>query len=93
MAITKNDIEHLAKLARIGLDEDEKDSMTKELDSILGYVGQINEVSGEIKGERPKLKNVMREDIVTHAREEYTEKLLGNAPQREGNYVKVKKIL
>jgi Asp-tRNA(Asn)/Glu-tRNA(Gln) amidotransferase C subunit len=35
----------------------------------------------------------MREDVIVNKAGEYTEKLLGNAPSREGNYLKVKKIL
>jgi Asp-tRNA(Asn)/Glu-tRNA(Gln) amidotransferase C subunit len=35
----------------------------------------------------------MRDDVVTNNTDEYTEKLLNNAPSREGRYLKVKKIL
>ena len=91
--ITKEQIEHLAKLARIELLQGEAENLTKEADSILGYVGQITEISGDIKKEVPKLRNVMRDDVVTNDQGEYTEKLLNNAPSREGNYLKVKKIL
>ena len=91
--ITKEEIEHLAKLSRIELLPNEAENLSKEVDSILDYVGQINEVSGDIKRTVPKLRNVMREDVVTNTSGEYTEKLLNNAPSREGNYLKVKKIL
>ncbi len=91
--IGKDDIQHLAKLARIEITEEEMEKMTGEIDSILGYVGQINNVSAEDKREVPLHRNVMREDEVTHQDGEFTEKLLSNAPQREGQYVKVKKIL
>lgn len=91
--ITKEDIKSLANLARIELSDEEAQSMTGEIDSILGYVSQIQGVAGDIEKEVPKLRNIMREDEVTHAPREYTEKILQNAPARDGDYLKVKKIL
>ena len=91
--ITKEDIQNLADLARIEVTPEEAEKLTSEVDSILDYVGQIKDISGDIQGEVPKLRNIMREDIVTNERGGYTEKLLSNAPAREKNYLKVKKIL
>ena len=91
--INKKEIEHLAKLSRIELLEGQAESLTKEVDSILGYVSQIKEVKGDVEKVAPKLRNVMREDVVTNNSDDYTEKLLNNTPKREGNYLKVKKIL
>ncbi len=91
--ITTEEILYLADLARIELNEDEAKKMVKEVGSILAYVGQIKEVSGDAKQSVPKLHNVMREDVVTNKPGEYSEALLQNAPFREGNYLKVKKIL
>lgn len=93
MAITKEEVEHLAKLARIELLSNEVENFTYEIESILKYVGQIKEVSGDTEKANPKLRNVMREDVVTNNSGEYTEQILNNAPFREGNYLKVKKIL
>lgn len=91
--ITPEDIKHLASLARIEVTDKEAEDLTKEVDSILGYVGQIQSVSGDIEQKIPELHNVMREDLVTNKPKEYTENLLKNAPSREGDYLKVKKIL
>jgi aspartyl-tRNA(Asn)/glutamyl-tRNA(Gln) amidotransferase subunit C len=91
--ITKEDIEKLAKLARIELAESELQSLAKEADAILGYVSQIENISGEIEKELPHLRNVMRSDAITHAPGEYTKSILANAPSVEKNYLKVKKIL
>ena len=91
--ITTQEIKHLADLARIEMTDAEAEKMTKEVDSILEYVGQIKEVSGDSVQTVPKLRNVMREDVATNKPEEYTEALLQNAPSREGNHLKVKKIL
>lgn len=91
--ITTQDIEKLAKLARIELGESEVQNLTKEADAILGYVGQIENIRGEEEKELPPLRNVMREDSITHTPGEYTESILANAPSVEKNYLKVKKIL
>ena len=91
--ITKKEIEHLAKLARIELLPEEAKSFTTEIDSILEYVGQIKNISAEKTEETLTLRNVMRQDAVTHSRGEYTKAILANAPSKENNYIKVKKIL
>lgn len=90
------DIEKLAKLARIELSETEKQTYLKEIGAILGYVDQIKEVvklsssSGHKVGE---LKNVMREDENMNKRGSNTETIVVEFPRKEGNYLKVKKIL
>jgi aspartyl-tRNA(Asn)/glutamyl-tRNA(Gln) amidotransferase subunit C len=91
--ITKEDITNLANLARIEVSDSEAEGLTSQIDSILGYVGQIQNSTGDVKPEVPKLRNVMRDDAVTNNSDEYTEKLLNNAPSREGRYLRVKKIL
>lgn len=91
--ITEKDIEHLAKLARIELLPGETADLTSEIDSILGYVGQIQDIGGDAERAVPAHRNVLRDDVPTHVSGEYTEKLLENAPSREGDYLKVKKIL
>ena len=91
--ITKEDIKNLAELARIEISDTESESLTSQIDSILEYVGQIKDSIGVPDRVIPKLKNIMRDDIVTNDEGEYTEKLLMNSPQRGSQYFKVKKIL
>jgi aspartyl-tRNA(Asn)/glutamyl-tRNA(Gln) amidotransferase subunit C len=43
-SITKHELEHLAKLARIKLDPKEEDKLIKDLDSILGYFKELQEL-------------------------------------------------
>lgn len=67
MALTRAQVQHIAKLARLALTDAEVDKFTKQLTDILGYVAQLNEVDTE--GVLPTsqvtgLKNVMREDVV-----------------------------
>lgn len=91
----KEDIEHLAKLSRIAVSEEESVSLAEDMSSILGYVSEIDEITGEKLGEKEvgPLFNVMREDGEPHPAKVYTEDLLSLAPLRDGQYVKVKKIL
>ncbi|MEK7645095.1 MAG: Asp-tRNA(Asn)/Glu-tRNA(Gln) amidotransferase subunit GatC [Patescibacteria group bacterium] len=95
------DIEKLAALSRISLTEAEKAQMRTEIEAILGYVAQIQKVSGTPKTaeersreKKDEVRNVLREDGVRmHTPGEYSEALLTNAPKRDGRFVKVKKIL
>ncbi len=99
--ITSADITHLASLSRIELLEEEAVDLAKEVDLILTYVGQIRQATEKIGDDFPLnamqdvsvLHNVMREDTVEYAPGKYTESILSNTPFREGNYLKVKKIL
>lgn len=91
----KKDIEHLAKLSRIAVTDEEASVLAHDITSILGYVSEIEEITGEQRVSKRvgALYNVMREDGEPHDPHIYTEDLLAAAPQRQGQYVKVKKIL
>jgi aspartyl-tRNA(Asn)/glutamyl-tRNA(Gln) amidotransferase subunit C len=91
--VNKEEIKNLASLARMELGDEEAESLTLELDSILDYVGQIKESITDDISVVPVLRNVMRDDVPKNADREYTEDILNNAPAREGNFLKVKKIL
>jgi len=93
--ITRDDVLKLARLSQIKLGDEEVDKFVVELGEIVGYVEQINlvdtaglEPTDQVTG----LKNVMRPDeIVDYG--ETTEELLKNAPDREKNQIKVKRVL
>lgn len=102
------DIEKLAKLARIELTENEKETYLKDISSILVYVDQIKGVlaghetsplrlTEDLIAPRASftssLKNVMREDIDKNQSGIYTKDLVSEFPAKDGNYLKVKKIL
>ncbi len=91
----KQDVIRLGGLARIELTDTEAESFALEITSILGYVSEITDITGDAAPEKKvgALYNVMREDGEPHAPGIYTEDLLNAAPEREGQYVKVKKIL
>jgi len=91
--ISKQDVEKLAGLARLGLTDAEKDKFPGEIDSILGYVGKVMQAAEAAPSLTYVSTNTLREDAVVHERGAYTAKLLASAPISEGGYVKVKKIL
>jgi aspartyl-tRNA(Asn)/glutamyl-tRNA(Gln) amidotransferase subunit C len=94
--IEKKDIEHLAKLSRIELNDKSVEGLAKDIESILGYVDQIKEVSADLAVRPPSAgenRNVLREDENPHESGIYTEKILKESPDREGDFIKVKNIL
>lgn len=93
--ITPKELENLAKLARIKLTEEDKESLVKEFDSILGYVDQLKKVkvSLDAEGRVGAVKNVMRPDVAVPVSDEDRGRLLDEAPDREGDFIAVKKII
>ena len=92
--ITADDVRKVAKLARLDLPEDTIATYTGQLERILDYVDQLQAVDTE--GVQPTTRavevvNATREDTVmdTNVRQE----LLDQAPQREGDFFRVPKIL
>ena len=92
--ITLAEVEHVARLARLALDADEKERMRSQLDAILGYVEQLRRVDTE--GVQPTahvlpLVNVLREDEV---RPSYpVDAMLANAPDAQDGQFRVPRIL
>jgi len=93
--ITVKEIENLANLARIKLEEGEKQGLTKEIDSILTYLDQIKKATVNIDFS-PKpgaVFNAFREDTVIVTSTEDRERILNEAPDREKDFIAVKKII
>lgn len=90
------DIEKLAKLARIELTEAEKETYLKDISAILGYVDQIQEVvklSSSSSHKVGELRNVTLEDNGKNISGQNTKDIVAEFPRKEGDYLKVKKIL
>ena len=67
MAITREDVLHLADLSNISLSEDQIEPLMKDLDNIVGYISQLDELDTE--GVEPTyqcfdMQNVWREDVI-----------------------------
>jgi len=93
--ITIKEVEKLAELARIKIDDSEKQSLSKEIDSILSYIDQIKEATVDIDYTpiAGPVHNIFREDIVSDTSKEDRERILNEAPDREGDFIAVKKII
>lgn len=95
--LKREDINKLAELARINVPDAEKEVLAKDLDSVLGYVSEIKELTS--KGDIPEadygfLVNInLREDDEPHEAGVYTEDILNEAPETEDGFIKVRKIL
>jgi len=94
--IGSDDVKKLALLSRIALSEDEVAKFQSEINSIVAYIDTIQKVElSKIPEGTVYLDNinVMREDANPHEPGIHTEELLAQAARREGQYLKVKKIL
>ena len=91
--ITRAEVEHVARLARLGLDEAEVEKLGEQLSSILENIAVLNQVAtadvpptAQVTG----LRNVLRDDV---AGESLTpEEVLANAPRREDDLFRVQYV-
>jgi aspartyl-tRNA(Asn)/glutamyl-tRNA(Gln) amidotransferase subunit C len=93
-AITRDDVAHLARLARIAMTDDELDRLASELDVILGAVARVQEVAaGDIPptSHALPLSNVLRPD--ESAPSLGAEAALAGAPDAEDGRFRVPQIL
>ncbi len=90
--MTIKDVENLAELARIELSDEEKKDLLKDMERILAYVKQIEEVKVGDSKTHEELKNIWREDEIL-PREFSRELILSQFPDTQDGFVKVKKIL
>jgi aspartyl-tRNA(Asn)/glutamyl-tRNA(Gln) amidotransferase subunit C len=94
MKIPLQEAEYIARLARLKLTEDELLLFTKQLNTILDYMEKLNKV--DTTGIKPtshalQIKNALREDIVEGSLKK--EEAMGNAPQKDGNFFLVPKVI
>lgn len=98
MQITKDDLTNLSNLSRITIAAGTEDKMLADMQAILGYVSEINDVKGEVRDRAFTAKesghyNIVREDVVTMETGSNTLALLNEAPGTEDGYVKVAQVL
>ena len=94
MKITKQEVEHVAKLARLEITETEKEAFSQQLSAIMTYVEKLNQLKTE--GVEPTATvlgqtNVFREDKARPSLP--VEKALANAPEQAGGFFVVPKII
>lgn len=94
MSLSREQVQHIARLARVGLSEEDVEHFREQLSEILDYFERLRQV--DTRGVPPTahtlpLHNVMREDEPAPPLDR--EAVLGNAPVREGDYFRVRVIL
>ena len=94
MSVDIDTVKRVARLARIKVSEDEAQRMTGELNGILGFVEQLDEVN--IEGVEPMTSVVeqtmkKRADGVTDGG--YPDDIIANAPASEDNFFMVPKVV
>lgn len=95
MAVTKQDVEHIAKLAKLRFSEKEKEKLRKDMNKVLDYIDTLNEIPNLDKVEPLEnvtdTENVFREDVSEKCLTK--EEALKNAPSKTENFFKVPKVL
>ena len=94
MKLSIEEVEHVALLARLALEDEEQEQFRAQLSSILGYADRINQL--DTASVAPTyhvlpLQNVFRQDQTRVALDH--DEVLQNAPDRSGSYFKVPRIL
>jgi len=94
MKVSKKDIDHIAKLARLKFNDEEAAKMQDEMNKILEYVEKLNEL--DTSGIEPlthvlDLKNVTREDVVEQTLT--ADDILKNAPSKTEKFFRVPKVI
>ncbi|WP_456385028.1 Asp-tRNA(Asn)/Glu-tRNA(Gln) amidotransferase subunit GatC [Desulfolithobacter sp.] len=94
MNITKKEVKKVARLARLELSDAEMDRVTRQLDSILGYVAKLDELdTGSVvpTTHTQQLVNAFRDDKIKPSLPR--EKALANAPRDNGECFVVPKVI
>ena len=94
MAVDRDTVRRIARLARLAVDEDQIAAMEGELNALLTWVEQLQEV--DVEGVPPMASVIeqrlkMRDDVVTDGG--YVEDLMLNAPQTEDHFFVVPKVV
>ncbi|KKR21960.1 MAG: Aspartyl/glutamyl-tRNA(Asn/Gln) amidotransferase subunit C [Candidatus Moranbacteria bacterium GW2011_GWA2_39_41] len=92
--ITKEEVQHIAGLARIGVDEKDLDKFATDLSAVLDWISELKEV--DVAGVEPTahitgMENRMREDVQNDF--ENKAEIINLFPDRKDNFGKVKSVL
>ncbi len=93
MFVDKEQIKHIAKLSKIKLNDEELGQISKQVEQILEYVDQLNEINDDIE----PLENIsgnynrLRDDVIIDFNNK--EQILKNAPKTKDGFILVPKVL
>jgi aspartyl-tRNA(Asn)/glutamyl-tRNA(Gln) amidotransferase subunit C len=92
MTLTKEDISKIARLARIGMDDQEKERMVSELSKIMGWIKQLEKIdTSSVEPWRLDMDLYQREDCVVDGG--YASKIVQNGPSQMQGYFSVPKVV
>ena len=94
MSLTRDEVLHIARLARLGLSEDEITKFQAQLSQILDQFAALRAIDTDDVPPTAytlALENVTREDASRPSLP--VDVALANAPQREGNFIRVRRVL
>ena len=94
MKITRPEVEHVARLARLALDDGELGALTGEMDAILGYVAKLEELDTDgiiPTAHAVPMENAFRDDVVKPSIG--IEAALRNAPDAADGCFRVPKVI
>jgi len=94
MKLSQEQVLHIARLAKLGLTEDEVERMSEQLSNILEKFEILNKVDTTDvppTAQPNALTNVLKDDVVKPSMPQ--DEVLANAPQRDGDYFRVKVVL
>ena len=90
---TPEDVTRLATLARLDVAESDLTRFASEFDSILAYVGKLDELTlPESERNLSTIRNVLRTDEAPYESGTWTKRIVEQFPVKEGNSLSVKKI-
>ena len=94
MSVSKDDVEYIAKLARLRFSEEDEERLARQLSAVLDYMDKLNEL--DTSGVAPMshvldVHNVVRPDDVDQRIPR--DDALKNAPDADGSYFKVPKVI
>ena len=94
MSLSRDDVQHVAQLARLSFSEEEEARMADEMSQILDYVEKLNEL--DTSGVPPRshvldVTNVYREDDIEARIDQ--DQALAPAPDSDGDYFRVPKVV
>lgn len=92
--ISEDQVKHVAHLARLAITEEETEMLTNQLDKIITFAEQLNELDTdnvEPTAHVLEIKNVMREDRAQQGLPR--EEVLKNAPEHQDGQIKVPGIM
>ena len=94
--LSKQDIQHIAKLARLDLTEAELEKYGSQLSDVLNYIDQLKEA--RVAGVEPTaqvtgMENIFRDDDIDDWDKGEIERALKDAPAREHRFIKVKRVI